>query len=82
MIIRLPVQIALCRTRGGGAPAVESGRQASAAGSYRPPLAKNEEDPTPPQMIISLPVQTTVASDRPSGAPTVEVGVQMSRIGS
>src|SRR5262249_40871883 len=67
--ISLPVQTAVCRRRGSGAPVVGVSVHLFFTGSYRPPLERFPLTPSPPQTIILEPVQTAVAKVRPSGAP-------------
>src|SRR6476661_1404421 len=79
-IISVPVQTAVCKSRGDGASATLVAFQLSVAGSYLPPLFKSpkEKSPVPPQTIISLSVQTAVCKSRGSGALEVLVAVQLS----
>src|SRR5512143_2734412 len=63
-IIRLPVQTAVWPRRAAGALTREVGLQASAIGSYRPPVFIAAGKKHPPQTIILLPVQTVVLQSR------------------
>jgi hypothetical protein len=60
MIIFEPVQVAVCECLAEGAPVMDMGVHARAAGSYAPPVAVTIGGPftQPPQMIIFEPVQT------------------------
>jgi hypothetical protein len=83
MIIWLPVQIALCRSRANGALVVVVAAQLSVEGLYFPPVCILEKEKPllstwPPQTIISVPVQIPVKSSRPAGALVVVVAVQLS----
>src|SRR5712692_2792438 len=85
--IRRPVQTAVWRNRGEGSEVVETGLQASAKGSYRPPASGYTVVPPgvvlmPPQMIISVPVHTAECWARGAGAPALETGAQVSVAGS
>src|SRR5438093_12781029 len=81
-IISCPVQTAECDHRPAGASIVAVDVQASAIGSYRPPVSSPEEElPSPPQTIASLPSQRIVCPNRPEGAPIIEIGVQASVAG-
>src|SRR3989442_14253053 len=82
MIIRLPVQMALCLFRGAGPPASEMGVQVSETGSYRPPVPRAPSKSDPPQISTRLPVQTADWPTRPDGAPFDDKGLQVSVRGS
>jgi hypothetical protein len=59
-IISLPVQTAVCKSRGSGALLVLVAAQLSTLGLYIPPVFNWLLPSYPPQTIISLPVQTAV----------------------
>src|SRR5438034_765002 len=82
--MRLPVQTLLGPLRTEGAPVSEVGSQASAAGSYLPPVLNCTPvlGLSPPQMTIRLPVQTELCPPRAEGATMSEVGLQLSVAGS
>ncbi len=77
----LPVQSAVWSARAEGEPSPAIVAQASAIGSYRPPVLMSPLL-SPPQTIIWLPVQTAEWRWRAAGAPTRVIGVQMSLAGS
>ena len=56
-IISLPVQTAVCLSRGAGAVVVLVAIQLSVLGLYLPPVFKKPLLPSPPQTIISLPAK-------------------------
>ena len=64
-IISVPVQTALCESRGSGTPEPPVPDQLSEMGSYWPPLLNKKRwlymsVQLPPHTIISVPVQTAV----------------------
>jgi hypothetical protein len=74
----LPVQIAVGRSRAGGAFVVLVDVQLFVLGLYLPPVFKPLFPSNPPQTIISLSAQTAACRDRPTGALVVLVAVQVS----
>src|SRR2546425_9503827 len=81
--ISCPVQTAECDQRPAGAPMDVVAIQASAIGSYRPPVFSPEEESlSPPQTIASLPSQRKVCPNRGEGAPVIEIGIHASDAGS
>jgi hypothetical protein len=84
MIMRVPVQTAVCPTRASGVPSPDDVEfHESLTGSYREPVATaTESADSPPQMIISVPVQIAVWYPRAEGVPSpVDVGTQESVAG-
>ena len=82
MIIRLPVQIAACPSRGEGAPIWFIAVQLSAFGSYRPPVSRLVLPVLPPHTSISPPVQSAEWRPRATGALETETGRQVFCAGS
>src|SRR2546422_3220203 len=68
MIISRPVQTAAWNQRGEGALLRDVVCQTSVAGTYLPPVLRNEPSMPPPQTIISRPVQTAECAARAPGA--------------
>ena len=81
-IILVPVQTAVCRSRGVGALVVEVATQESVDGLYLPPVFSLPITPDPPHMIISVPVQTAVCLRLAGGTLVKLVAVQESATGS
>jgi hypothetical protein len=79
----LPIQIAVCNSRGVGALVVLVAAHWFVIALYLPPVFKKLLPPvSPPQMSISLPVQAAVCAARPVGALEVLVAAQISNAGS